>query len=169
MRIAPLVLIPATLALAGCGASDLATVATSRLASKHAVVKTRHGRLGTFLVDGSGRTLYLFRRDTGRRSHCYGACAQNWPALITRERPEAEGRARAALLSTSRRTGGARQVVYNGHPLYRFVADAAPGDTNGEGLNEFGGRWYVVSPAGRAITRAPASATPTPTPTPYMY
>jgi predicted lipoprotein with Yx(FWY)xxD motif len=165
MRRAPLALIPATLVLAGCGASNHATtVNAAPAASKHAIVKTRHGKLGTFLVDGSGHTLYLFRKDTTRRSHCSGTCAFAWPPLTTRERPEAEGKARASLLSTSRRAGGVKQVVYHGHPVYRFSGDSAPGDTNGEGLFEFGAHWYVISPSGHAITKAPAAS---PTPSPY--
>jgi predicted lipoprotein with Yx(FWY)xxD motif len=133
---------------------------TATVAAKHAVVKTRHDALGTYLVDRRGRTLYLFRKDKGRRSRCYGACAANWPPVTTREKPEAEGRAKQSLLSTSRRRNGARQVVYNGHPLYRFIADGSPGDTNGQGLNAFGARWYVVAPSGRAIRTSGTSAFP---------
>jgi predicted lipoprotein with Yx(FWY)xxD motif len=167
-----LVVLPATLAIAGCGASGIASTSmpvsapTASASAKHAVVKTRHGALGTFLVDGRGRTLYLFRKDTTRTSRCSGACAQNWPPLITREKPEAEGGAKQSLLSTSRRKNGSRQVVYNGHPLYRFIADSAPGDTTGQGLDAFGARWFVVSPSGRAIK---ASAATTPGPGPYTY
>lgn len=165
-----LVILPATLVLAGCGAAGSMTAGQpmSPASSKHAIVKTRHGKLGTFLVDGSGNTLYLFRKDTTRRSRCAGDCAQAWPPLITQERPEARGAARAALLSTSRRSNGARQVVYNGHPLYRFASDSAPGQTNGENVNAFGARWFVVSPSGRAI-RPGAAPAGSPTPSPYPY
>lgn len=121
-------------------------------ASKHAVVKTRTTSLGKILVDGKGRTLYLFRKDTGRRSRCSGACAQAWPPVTTRERPEAEGGAKQSKLSTSRRANGKRQVLYNGHPLYRYAFDSAPGDTFGQGLNAFGASWFVLAPSGRAIT-----------------
>jgi predicted lipoprotein with Yx(FWY)xxD motif len=159
-----LVILPLTLALAGCGAAAAGKQASAPVAStsaKHAVVKTRHGNLGTFLVDSSGRTLYLFRKDTGRRSRCSGACAQAWPPVTTSARPRARGGARASLLSTSRRGNGKRQVVYNGHPLYRYAFDSSPGQTNGQGRNAFGGRWYVVTPSGKAIT---SSAAPPPSP-----
>ena len=109
-----LVILPATLALAGGGAmaaGEPASAPSASASAKHATVKTRHGDLGTYLVDGRGRTLYLFRKDTGRRSRCSGACAQAWPPLTTRERPEAEGGAKASLLSTSRRRNGKKQVV----------------------------------------------------------
>lgn len=126
--------------------------ATADAKSKHAVVKTRMTSLGKILVDGKGRTLYLFRKDTGRRSHCSGSCAAAWPPLTTRERPEAEGGAKQSKLSTRRRSNGKRQVLYNGHPLYRYAFDGAPGDTFGQGSTAFGARWFVLAPSGRAIT-----------------
>jgi predicted lipoprotein with Yx(FWY)xxD motif len=161
-----LVILPLTLALAGSGAVAAGKQASAPVASasaKHAVVKTRHGSLGTYLVDSRGRTLYLFRKDTGRRSRCSGDCAQAWPPMTTRARPRARGGARASMLSTSRRGNGKRQVVYNGHPLYRYAFDSSPGETNGQGSTAFGGRWYVVAPSGKAIT---SSAGP---PSSYPY
>ena len=137
--------------------------------SKHAVVKTRQGALGTYLVDGRGRTLYLFRKDKTRHSTCTGACAEAWPPVTTREQPDAEGAIKAAKLSTTRRPNGSRQVVYAGHPLYRYIGDGAAGDTNGEGLSAFGARWYALSRSGRALhTAAPQTQTPAPPPS-YSY
>lgn len=153
-------------AVAGCGASggsssvQSVNAAAATGAAKHAKVGTRHGALGTYLVDGRGRTLYLFQKDTGKRSRCSGTCALAWPPLTTREKPEAEDGAKASLLSTSRRSNGARQVVYNGHPLYRFAPDTAPGQTKGQGVNAFGALWYVVAPSGNAIRAAAATAPP---------
>jgi predicted lipoprotein with Yx(FWY)xxD motif len=155
-----LVILP-LLILAGCGgASSYSTMSATTAASKHAVVKTRHGKLGTFLVDGSGRTLYLFLKDTGRRSMCSGSCAQAWPPLTTKERPEAEGGAKASMLSTTRRANGARQVLYNGHPLYRYAPDTAAGQTGGQGVSAFGARWYVVGAGGRAIRSSAGGSAP---------
>ena len=151
MRIA-LVSLAAALAVAG-GAYGAAGRPAATAAASHAIVKTRPSALGTHLVDGQGRTLYRFLKDKGRRSRCSGACAQNWPPLTTSGRPHAAGRAKASLLSTVRRAGGARQVDYAGHPLYRFSLDSGPGKTSGQGIEAFGGRWYVVAPSGRAITR----------------
>jgi predicted lipoprotein with Yx(FWY)xxD motif len=147
----PVVLLAAALALAGTYA--VAHQGSAAAASKRAVVKTRPTTLGTVLVDGQGRTLYRFLKDKGRRSRCSGACAQNWPPQTTSGRPHAAGRAKASLLSTARRAGGARQVDYAGHPLYRFSLDSGPGKTAGQGIEAFGGRWYVVAPSGRAITK----------------
>ncbi|MEA2279825.1 MAG: hypothetical protein QOK21_432 [Solirubrobacteraceae bacterium] len=173
MRIA-LTILPATLAVAvaGCGGYSAATPVSAPAAAavKHAVVKTRHGKLGTYLVDGRGRTLYLFMKDSGPRSRCSGACAAAWPPLTTREKAEAQRGAKAKLLATSTRPGGGRQVVYGGHPLYRYEPDIAAGQTRGQGVSAFGARWYVVAPSGRAIT---AAAAPSPsssgTSAPYSY
>lgn len=95
------------------------------------------------LVDAEGRTLYLFTNDTSTTSTCTGACADTWPALTVDGDATAGDGADQALLEV---VGG--QVVYNGHPLYTFSGDTAPGDANGQGV---GGVWYMVSPAGDAI------------------
>lgn len=155
MRPALLALLLGSLLVAGCGAA-----AGTPVASKHTVVKTRTGPLGTYLVDGKGRTLYRFMRDTGRRSSCFGACAQNWPALRSKEKPEAKGAVKQKRLSTKKRSDGGRQVLYRGHPLYRFSGDVSSGDTNGQGQNAFGGSWYVVAPSGKPILAS--SSTPSP-------
>jgi len=152
-----------TLAACGSGggytsAGQPVSAAAPAAATKHAKVDTRRGALGTYLVDAKGRTLYLFEKDTGRKSTCSGACATVWPPLTTKERPEAEGAAKASKLSTSRRADGTKQVVYNGHPLYRFAPDTKAGQTKGQGVNGFGALWYVVSPSGKAITASGASA-----------
>jgi predicted lipoprotein with Yx(FWY)xxD motif len=119
--------------------------------SPRPTVQVRRTRLGKILVDSRGRTLYLFKKDTRAKSRCSGSCAVNWPPLLATGRPRAGGGVKASKLATTRRSDGKTQVVYNGHPLYRFIADAKPGDTNGEGLTAFGARWFVVSPAGNEI------------------
>jgi predicted lipoprotein with Yx(FWY)xxD motif len=109
-------------------------------------------------------------KDSGPRSRCSGACALAWPPLTTREKPEARGGAKAKLLATSTRGNGARQVVYGGHPLYRYEPDTAAGQTRGQGVSAFGARWYVVAPSGHAITAAAAPApSGSSTPAPYGY
>jgi predicted lipoprotein with Yx(FWY)xxD motif len=120
-----------------------------------ATVKTRHTSLGTILVDAKGRTLYLFQKDKTTKSTCNGACAVDWPPVTVHGKPKAGGGGVAASkLRTSRRSNGARQVTYGGHPLYTFLGDGnKPGATNGQGLNAFGARWFVVGTNGKAITR----------------
>lgn len=109
--------------------------------------------LGRILVDSKGITLYDFPPDKGTTSVCYGACAALWPPLITKGKPVAGPGVRASLLGTTKRKDGKLEVTYNGHPLYYFVSDRKPGQTTGQGLNQFGGPWWVISPAGKEIHR----------------
>ncbi|MFH8368194.1 hypothetical protein [Streptomyces sp. NPDC018031] len=117
-----------------------------------AAVEVRSGPLGRILTDGRGRTLYLFEADTGGKSNCTGACAAAWPPLLTTGRPDAGDGADADLLGTTTRDGGATQVTYDEHPLYHFVGDREPGDTAGQGLDQFGATWFVLGPDGDRIT-----------------
>jgi predicted lipoprotein with Yx(FWY)xxD motif len=118
--------------------------------TKLAVGKTGLGRI---LVDSKGITLYDFPPDKGTTSVCYGACAALWPPLLTHSKPIAGPGVRASLLGTTKRKDGKLEVTYNGHPLYYWVGDHKPGQTTGQGLNQFGGPWWVLSPAGREIHR----------------
>jgi predicted lipoprotein with Yx(FWY)xxD motif len=120
---------------------------------------------GTALVDGSGRTLYLFEADTGSTSTCSGACAQVWPPLLaTAGAPATADGVQAGLVATSPRADGTTQVTYKGHPLYYFGGDKAPGDVRGQGIENFGGGWYVVTPAGDKIDADDPPAKPAPAP-----
>jgi predicted lipoprotein with Yx(FWY)xxD motif len=109
--------------------------------------------LGRIIVDSKGITLYDFPPDKGTTSVCYGACAALWPPLITKGKPVAGPGVRSSLLSTTKRKDGKLEVTYNGHPLYYFVSDRKPGQTTGQALDQFGGPWWVLSPAGREIHR----------------
>jgi predicted lipoprotein with Yx(FWY)xxD motif len=129
----------------------LAVSSTGHAAGSAAAVKTRHGKLGTFLVDGHGRTLYLFQKDKTARSRCSGACATDWPPLLTSGKATGSGSARKALLGTSKRSDGTTQVTYKGHPLYTYAGDAKAGDTNGQGVSAYGARWYAVTPSGQRV------------------
>jgi predicted lipoprotein with Yx(FWY)xxD motif len=116
-----------------------------------AKVGVANSALGRIIVDKKGRTLYLFEKDKNRRSACYGQCATYWPPLLTQGKPVARGSARQSLLGMTRRANGSQQVTYAGHPLYRFVQDRKPGQTNGEGSQAFGAGWDALSPAGKKI------------------
>ena len=113
-------------------------------------VEAEDSSLGTILVDSKGNTLYVFLQDTGDTSTCTGDCAASWPALIAKGEVKAGGGGDVdeSLLGTSARDDGKMQVTYNGHPLYFFSGDQAPGDTNGQGIGDV---WFVVSPAGEPI------------------
>jgi predicted lipoprotein with Yx(FWY)xxD motif len=114
-----------------------------------------NAKLGQILVDDKGMTLYLFVADTGTASTCYTTCATIWPPVLTTGAPQPRTGAQASLLGTATRTDGKVEVTYAGHPLYYFVQDKAAGDITGQGINGFGGLWWVLSPAGAAITTKP--------------
>jgi predicted lipoprotein with Yx(FWY)xxD motif len=115
------------------------------------IAVAERGSLGRILVDSKGRTVYLFVADKGKASVCYGQCAVYWPPVLTRDSPQAGPGVAANLLGTTRRTDGTIEVTYGGHPLYYFVADKKVGDTLGQGVDGFGGPWYVVGPSGQRI------------------
>src|SRR5262245_39443593 len=100
---------------------------SSSSSSGPARVGARNSRLGRIIVDGTGRTLYLFEKDKHHRSACYGACTRYWPPLLTHGKPMARAGVKQRLLGTTRRKNGSMQVTYAGHPLYRYVADTKPG------------------------------------------
>jgi predicted lipoprotein with Yx(FWY)xxD motif len=128
-------------------------VSASGSADSGALVKVGSSSLGRVLVDAHGKTLYIWAHDKGTKSTCNGDCAEYWPPLLTRGKPVAAGGAKAALLGTSRRRDGRIQVTYAGHPLYYFVQDTKAGQTKGEGLTGFGGRWDPVSATGTAVRK----------------
>ena len=145
---------------ASMSASASSMSASPAASGSAASVKAAGSAEGQILVDGSGRTLYLFGADTGSTSNCNGSCATAWPPDTTTGKPTSTG-VNASLVGTSVRSDKATQVTYKGHPLYYFAGDSKPGETNGQGSTAFGGKWYVVSPSGNAITTA---TTPTSTP-----
>jgi predicted lipoprotein with Yx(FWY)xxD motif len=124
------------------------TAAASRSTGKGARVKVVRSDYGRVLADRKGEALYVFGKESSRRSECYGACARAWPPVLTRGRPKAGRGAKAGLLGTTRRRNGRLQVTYAGHPLYYYVADS-PGTILCHDVEEFGGLWRVVKPNGR--------------------
>src|SRR5262245_6600983 len=119
-------------------------ISASATAQSGTAVKIGRSNLGRVLVDSHGKTLYIWAHDKGRKSTCYGDCAEYWPPLLTKGKPSARAGAQARLLGASRRRDGRMQVTYAGHPLYYFVQDTKAGQTKGEGLTGFGGRWAPV-------------------------
>jgi predicted lipoprotein with Yx(FWY)xxD motif len=151
------------LAVAGCGGgggggAGAATAAATPSGSAATVGVRDSGSLGRILDDSKGRTLYLFQADSGTKSACTGDCATEWPPLRAAGKPTAGSGIAASKLSTSARPDGLPQVTYNGHPLYWFTNDQEPGDTSGQGLDDFGGRWYVVSPDGAMVSSSDSSS-----------
>ena len=111
-------------------------------------VRVAQTKLGRILVNGQGRTLYLYMKDRGTKSACSRRCTQVWPPATVSGPPTAGPGVEAAKLTTTRGADNSRQLVYNGHPLYTLTADVRPGQINGEG---FLGTWYVISAAGKRI------------------
>jgi predicted lipoprotein with Yx(FWY)xxD motif len=150
--------VAAAVALSGCGGGSTADTAAAAKpaatpAAQPATVGTRHTALGTALVDAAGHTLYLFEKDKGATSSCYGACAAAWPPLAASAAPKATGDVKAGKLGISKRTDGTSIVTYGGHPLYTYAGDTAPGDTSGQGLDDYGAEWYAVAPGGDKIDK----------------
>ena len=117
-----------------------------------ATVTAASTRLRMVLVDGSGRTLYLFEKDQPDQSACAGACAAAWPVDNSNGTPKAGSGVKASLLGTIKRGDGSTQVTYNKHPLYYYSGDSQTGQHNGQGVDAFGAAWFVVTPAGGAVT-----------------
>ncbi len=124
---------------------------TGPAAPSAATLTSRTTRLGPTLVDGSGRTLYLFASDSATSSTCSGSCTSVWPPAGAASKPAVTGGARLDLIGTLRRTDGTTQLTYAGHPLYYYAGDAMPGDTTGQALDEFGAPWYALTPGGGTI------------------
>jgi predicted lipoprotein with Yx(FWY)xxD motif len=150
-RLIPLM---ALLGVVSCGGSTTQSAASPSAAASAptaAVKVAANPKLGQILVDGNGRTLYLFAADRGAASTCYGACATYWPPLLTGSAPQAGTGVNASLLGTTKRTDGTTEVTYAGHPLYYVVTDHNPGDATGQAIVNFGAAWYVLGPDGNKI------------------
>jgi predicted lipoprotein with Yx(FWY)xxD motif len=152
---------------AGCGGSGgRATAATpvapTTSSGQAASVGLANTGLGQILVSSEGLTLYLFQADQGTKSACTGACAKAWPPLLVLGKPTVGSGAKTSLVGTATRPEGTTQVTYNGHPLYRFMKDQHPGETNGQGVSAFGASWFAVNAAGTQVSEASASSSGSP-------
>jgi len=152
----------ATLLIAACGsstssggsASTAAAPASSAAASSSALKTTKIGGV-TVLTNAKGFTLYWFVPDTSTTSKCNGSCAVYWPPV---KGPVTAGAGVTGKLGTIKRSDGSAQATYNGHPLYTYVADKAPGQAKGNGLNLSGGVWHEVTVSGAAAPAPSGSA-----------
>ena len=157
------------LLVAACGSAAASTSAPASSAAGSSttgtVITTQAGSAGAFLTTASGRTVYLWAKDGMNMSDCSGACASAWPPVPATGTLTAAGSAKASDLGTITRSDGTKQVTYDGHPLYYFVGDSAAGQTNGQGSDNFGAKWWLVAPSGAQITgtdTAAAAAAPAP-------
>ncbi len=111
--------------------------------------------LGSVLVDAQGRTLYTFAPDKASKVTCVGSCAAVWPPvkIAAGAKPTPSGGVKASLLGSKPDPSGGKVVTYAGWPLYGYVADTKPGSHLGQAINLNGGNWYVISSAGKVITK----------------
>jgi predicted lipoprotein with Yx(FWY)xxD motif len=150
MLAALLAVAAAAVVLAACSSSATSSTSGSGSSSPAGAaaggLKTATIGGATVLTNGKGFTLYSFAPDTSTKSNCDGSCAQNWPPVM--------GPATAAgvtgTFATLTRSDGSVQCVFDGHPLYTFVGDTAPGQAKGNGLNAFGGVWHEATTSGTA-------------------
>jgi predicted lipoprotein with Yx(FWY)xxD motif len=160
-------LITSSLAVVVAGVVALTIAVSGGSASKSkptpvnsgSAVGVKHSSLGNALVDANGRTLYLFEGDKPNVSTLSHAGFAVWPAFTSAGKPQARNGVSATHIATIQ-SDGRRQVTYYGHPLYYYIGDKGSGESNGQGLKEFGALWYVLSPAGKAVTSMPSAPAP---------
>ena len=160
VALAALLTLPAIAAACGGGSSSAPPAASTpaAAAATGGTVAAASSSLGQILVARNGMTLYMFASDKNGKSSCSGPCASFWPPYTGT--PKAGSGLDASLLGTTARADGSRQVTYDGHPLYTYSGDTAPGATNGQGQNTFGALWWVVAPSGKVVmTSAQQSST----------
>jgi predicted lipoprotein with Yx(FWY)xxD motif len=142
----------ATAVLAACSSSGTSsggggsTSTGSPAAATAGGLKTATIGGATVLTSARGFTLYSFAPDTSAKSTCTGTCAQNWPPVTG----PASASGVTGTFGTIKRADGSTQATFDGHPLYTFVADTAPGQAKGNDLNAFGGLWHEITTSGTA-------------------
>jgi predicted lipoprotein with Yx(FWY)xxD motif len=145
-----------TLGLATSAAAAGVAHASARTSAAAPTVSVRSTKYGKILVDNKGNTLYLWAKDKQRnKTVCSDACESVWPLELVTGKPTAGPGVSAMMLGSIPVTDSTtkRELTYNGHPLYRFVSDVKPGQITGQGNTTFGAAWWLVSPAGNAITK----------------
>jgi predicted lipoprotein with Yx(FWY)xxD motif len=154
------------LLLTGCGgdddddsgATDAAAIAPSTTAEvgsaapagKGTTIQVSSSDYGQVLFDGEDQAIYLFDKEDGSTSECYGDCATAWPPVLTNGEPQGGKGVDASLLGTIKRNDGTTQVIYKGHALY-YYAHEGPAQVLCQNVDEFGGLWLVVTPDGEPV------------------
>jgi predicted lipoprotein with Yx(FWY)xxD motif len=161
IRLGLAVLAAGTLGLIGFLVAGTNAQGATHQSVSSASVSLRTTKLGAILVNAKGHTLYLFTKDKSAKSSCSGMCAKYWPPAIARTKPTAGTGIKLALLGTTKRSDGTKQLTYNHHPLYGFALDKQAGQVSGQAANAFGGRWWAVSARGTAVTKTSTAGTTT--------
>jgi predicted lipoprotein with Yx(FWY)xxD motif len=146
-------------ATAPAASATTSNTAASPPATPAALITTKSlPGLGTVLVNGQGRTLYIFEPDKHSKVTCTGGCATAWPPMtLSGAKAQTAGAVKASLVSSDPNPAGGRVVTYDGWPLYLFAGDSSAGTANGQALNSSGGLWYVITPAGTIVTKKAGS------------
>jgi predicted lipoprotein with Yx(FWY)xxD motif len=159
MLLALLAVAAASAILAACSSSGTSSTGGSGSTGTSTPAAATTGNLKTITIGGAtvltnakGFTLYSFAPDTPTKSNCNGACAEFWPPV----KGPATASGVKGTFGTIKRSDGSTQATFDGHPLYTFAADTAPGQAKGNGLNEQGGVWHEITTSGAAAP-APAS------------
>ena len=139
----------AAAALAACSSSGTPSGASPSASGGHvaaAAGSLKTAKIGgaTVLTSAKGFTLYSFAPDTPTMSKCNGTCAQNWPPV----KGAASAPGVTGTFGTIKRSDGSAQATFDGHPLYTFAGDTAPGQNKGNGLNAAGGLWHEITTSG---------------------
>ena len=164
------------LAVAACGSSSSSSTpaaatstptaqntATAEAGGSSSALATTTVKGTKVLTNSKGFVVYWFVPDTTTKSNCNGSCATFWPPVTG---PATAGSGITGTLGTITRSDGSKQATYDGHPLYTFAGDAAPGEAKGNGVNESGGLWYEMTVSGAkpaVVTGAAAQPTATAT------
>lgn len=151
----------AVLTLSACGGGNSTASDTAAKASTAAGLHVASTSLGTVLVDASGHTVYTLSTDGRDHSTCDSSCLALWPAVASSGVTGV-----TAKVGSTATPSGPKTATVAGHPVYTFSGDQQPGDVNGEGLQDFGGVWYAVSPSGTAVTAASGSSSSPSSPPP---
>ena len=157
LRIGVIAAVAAVAAVSVAVWSGTGISATRQVTKTPTVMTKKVPKLGVILVNGKGRTLYMFVPDKQKRVSCKGQCAVIWPPLKIKagQKPTAGGAAKKSLLGTYKVAGGKKVVSYNRWPLYTYITDQKPGQVTGQAVDNSGGFWYVLSPSGKVIKKKP--------------
>lgn len=130
----------------------MTTLSTPPTTNESFVLTTQRSPVGALLATGNGSTVYDFGPDSPTHSACQNVgCVYQWPPLIVTGTVLVGPGVNRSLLGTVKRPNGSSQLSYNGHPLYTYIRDAEPGMVTGQAIDQDGGPWYVLSPAGKEI------------------
>jgi predicted lipoprotein with Yx(FWY)xxD motif len=161
MLLAVLAVAAASAILAACSSSGTSSTSGSGSTGTSSPAAATSGNLKTTTIGGAtvltnakGFTLYSFAPDTPTKSNCNGTCATFWPPV----KGPATASGVKGTFSTIKRSDGSTQATFDGHPLYTFAADTAPGQAKGNGLNEQGGVWHEITTSGSAAPVSTSSA-----------